>query len=123
MGFLGAQGAYPPPSGFQQYPPPYPGSAVENAPPLATKSDDYNRQSAFNPNVGKNKPESLISHFEMMTDGKYYVTSAQSATLVIYFRKSIILKKKGNTYMTCIIQNRTCTVRIHYTLLFYQIEP
>ena len=49
--YLGAQGAYPPPSGFQQYPPPYPGSAVENAPPLATKSDDYNRQSAFNPNV------------------------------------------------------------------------
>jgi len=47
----GAQGAYPPPSGFQQYPPPYPGSAVENAPPLATKSDDYNRQSAFNPNI------------------------------------------------------------------------
>jgi len=47
----GAQGAYPPPSGFQQYPPPYPGSAIENAPPLATKSDDYNRQSAFNPNV------------------------------------------------------------------------
>ena len=49
--YLGAQGAYPPPSGFQQYPPPYPGSAVENAPPLATKSDDYNRQSAFNPNI------------------------------------------------------------------------
>ena len=69
---LGAQGAYPPPSGFQQYPPPYPGSAVENAPPLATKSDDYNRQSAFNPNVWKNKPESLISHFEIMTDEKYY---------------------------------------------------
>jgi len=47
----GAQGAYTPPSGFQQYPPPYPGSAVEIAPPLATKSDGYNRQSAFNPNV------------------------------------------------------------------------
>ena len=53
MVFIGAQGAYPPPSGFQQYPPPYPGSAVENAPPLATKSDDYNRQSAFNPNIWK----------------------------------------------------------------------
>ena len=82
--FLGAQGAYPPPSGFQQYPPPYPGSA--------TKSDDYNRQSAFNPNVWKNKPESLISLFEMMTDGKLY--SAQSTTLVIFFVKVLFWRKR-----------------------------
>jgi len=47
----GPQSGYPPPSGFPQYPPPYPGPAMENAPPLATKSSDYGQQPAFNPNA------------------------------------------------------------------------
>ena len=115
MFYLGAQGVYPP-----QYPPPYPGSAVENAPPLATKSDDYNRQSAYNPNIWKNKPESLISHFEMMADGKWY--SVQSSTLVIFFVKVLFWRESViHTYMTCIIIHFTCTVRIiiHTTVCFW----
>jgi len=43
--------AGPPTSGYPQYPPPYSGPAMENAPPLATKSNDYNQQPAFNPNA------------------------------------------------------------------------
>ena len=48
---IGPQSGYPPPSGYPQYPPPYPGPAMENAPPLATKSSDYGQQPAFNPNA------------------------------------------------------------------------
>jgi len=47
----GPQAGYPQPSGYPQYPPPYPGPAMENAPPLATKSNDYGQQPAFNPNA------------------------------------------------------------------------
>ena len=115
--FLGAQGAYPPPSGFQQYPPPYPGSAVENTPLLASKSDDYNRQSAFNPNVWKYKPESLISYFE--NDGWWKIILCPDCYFGdFFFVKSIILKKKGNIYMTCIILHCITRARYYTTVCF-----